>query len=156
MDVKSYEEQEETLALLKILALGNREIEQGKFRDAEDVFAELDKADHPMSLKVVILESAEHDLTELRRYIVKNFSLETWQNTYDKIKKVIRNLKTFPYTGSIPEELEKLNLSQYRQVISGMNRIIYEVRQDTLYIHIIVDGRRDMASLLTRRLLRDT
>ncbi len=46
MDVKSYEEQEETLALLKILALGNREIEQGKFRDAEDVFADLDKADH--------------------------------------------------------------------------------------------------------------
>ena len=45
MDVKSYEEQEQTLALLKILALGNREIEQGKFRDAEDVFAELDKAD---------------------------------------------------------------------------------------------------------------
>ena len=109
-----------------------------------------------MSIKVVILESAEHDLTELRRYIVKNFSLKIWQNTYDKIKEVIRNLKTFPYTGSIPEELEKLNLSQYRQVISGMNRIIYEVRQDTLYIHIIVDGRRDMASLLTRRLLRDT
>ncbi|NMM28590.1 MAG: type II toxin-antitoxin system Phd/YefM family antitoxin [Glaciimonas sp.] len=46
MDVKSFEEQEETLAMLKILALGNREIEQGKFRDAEDVFAELDKADH--------------------------------------------------------------------------------------------------------------
>lgn len=43
MDVKSYEEQEETLALLKILALGNREIEQGKFRDVEDVFAELDQ-----------------------------------------------------------------------------------------------------------------
>lgn len=47
MDVKSYEEQEESFALLKILALGNREIEQGKFRDAEDVFAELDKTDQP-------------------------------------------------------------------------------------------------------------
>ncbi|MDE2056352.1 MAG: type II toxin-antitoxin system Phd/YefM family antitoxin [Betaproteobacteria bacterium] len=46
MDVKSFEEQEETLALLKILALGNREIEQGKFRDAKDFFAEMDKADH--------------------------------------------------------------------------------------------------------------
>ena len=45
MDVKSYEEQEQTLAMLKMLALGSREIEQGKFRDAEDVFAELDKAD---------------------------------------------------------------------------------------------------------------
>ena len=46
MDVKSYEEQEETLAMLKILALGNREIESGKLRDAEEVFADLDKADH--------------------------------------------------------------------------------------------------------------
>jgi toxin ParE1/3/4 len=40
-----------------------------------------------MSLKVVILESAEYDLKELRDYIVKNFSLETWLKTYGKIKK---------------------------------------------------------------------
>ncbi|EJN29407.1 prevent-host-death family protein [Pseudomonas sp. GM78] len=46
MDVKSFEEQEDTMALLKLLAMGNREIEEGKFRDAEDVFADLDKADH--------------------------------------------------------------------------------------------------------------
>ena len=44
MDVKTYEEQEETLALLKVLVLGNREIELGKFCDIEDVFAELEKA----------------------------------------------------------------------------------------------------------------
>ena len=44
MDVKSYEEQEETMALLKMLALGNREIEQGRFRPADDVFAALDEA----------------------------------------------------------------------------------------------------------------
>ncbi|MCA8239489.1 type II toxin-antitoxin system Phd/YefM family antitoxin [Burkholderia sp. AU32262] len=36
MDVKSYEEHEETLALLKLLALGNREIEQGHFRPVEE------------------------------------------------------------------------------------------------------------------------
>jgi prevent-host-death family protein len=46
MDVKSFEEQEDTMALLKLLAMGNREIEEGKFRDAEDVFADLDRADH--------------------------------------------------------------------------------------------------------------
>jgi len=45
MDVKSYEEQEETLALLKILALGVRQIEDGRYRDADAVFADLDKAD---------------------------------------------------------------------------------------------------------------
>ncbi len=46
MDVKSFEEQEDTMALLKLLAMGNREIEEGKFRSVEDVFAELDEADH--------------------------------------------------------------------------------------------------------------
>jgi prevent-host-death family protein len=45
MDVRSYEEHEATLALLKLLALGNREIEQGKFKSASDVFAEIDKED---------------------------------------------------------------------------------------------------------------
>ncbi|KGB93854.1 MULTISPECIES: type II toxin-antitoxin system Phd/YefM family antitoxin [Burkholderia] len=45
MDVKSYEEHEETLALLKLLALGNREIDQRHFRPVEDVFADLDKDD---------------------------------------------------------------------------------------------------------------
>lgn len=45
MDVRSYEEHEETLALLKILALGNRDIEQGRFRPADELFAELDAAD---------------------------------------------------------------------------------------------------------------
>ena len=46
MDVKSFEEQEDTMALLKLLAMGNREMEDGKYRDVEDVFAELDEADH--------------------------------------------------------------------------------------------------------------
>lgn len=45
IDVKSYEERENTLAMLKLLAIGNSEIEHGKFRDAEDVFADLDKTD---------------------------------------------------------------------------------------------------------------
>ena len=37
----TYEEQQ-THALLKILALGNREIELGQFRPAAEVFADLD------------------------------------------------------------------------------------------------------------------
>lgn len=43
LDVKSYEEYEETLSLLKILALGHKQIEAGAFRSAEQVFADLEK-----------------------------------------------------------------------------------------------------------------
>lgn len=45
MDVKTYEEQAETLALLKLLALGNKEIESGEFRPAANVFADLERED---------------------------------------------------------------------------------------------------------------
>ncbi|ARO88975.1 prevent-host-death protein [Nitrosospira lacus] len=40
-DVASYEETQETLALLKILALGNQEIEAGKVKPVNDVAARL-------------------------------------------------------------------------------------------------------------------
>ncbi|MBW1790648.1 MAG: type II toxin-antitoxin system Phd/YefM family antitoxin [Deltaproteobacteria bacterium] len=40
-DIKSYEETQETLALLKILALGNRQIEEGKVVSATDVINRL-------------------------------------------------------------------------------------------------------------------
>ena len=40
-DVASYEETQETLAILKILALGNQEIEQGKVTPVGDVVARL-------------------------------------------------------------------------------------------------------------------
>jgi len=43
MDVSTFEASQQTLALLKILALGTIEIEKGKFRPASDVFADLDR-----------------------------------------------------------------------------------------------------------------
>lgn len=36
-DIESYEQTQETMALLKILALGTRQIEQGKVQPAEEV-----------------------------------------------------------------------------------------------------------------------
>ncbi|MBL0897997.1 MAG: type II toxin-antitoxin system Phd/YefM family antitoxin [Reyranella sp.] len=42
-DIVSYEQTQETLALLKILALANKTIEQGGYRPAKDVFADLRK-----------------------------------------------------------------------------------------------------------------
>ncbi|MGK2953602.1 MAG: type II toxin-antitoxin system RelE/ParE family toxin [Thiobacillus sp.] len=107
-----------------------------------------------MSFQVVFLKSAELDLKELQGYMVKQFGKDAWQASYAKIKNAVNTIGTFPLGGNVPEELERLNLTQYRQLVSGMNRIIYEVRQEIIYIHIVCDTRKDMKSLLTRRLLR--
>ena len=42
-DIVSYEQTQETLALLRILALANNNIEQGHYRPAKEVFSDLRK-----------------------------------------------------------------------------------------------------------------
>lgn len=45
MDVDSWEQQEQTMALLKLLALGNRQIEDGHYKPADAVLTSLDNDD---------------------------------------------------------------------------------------------------------------
>lgn len=106
-----------------------------------------------MSIEVVLLRSAEQDLRDLRAYLLKTFGKETWQSSYSKIKDSVNVIQMFPESGSIPDELASLNIAQYRQIISGKNRIIYEVRQGAIYIHVVCDTRKDMKALLMRRIL---
>ncbi|TFY87761.1 type II toxin-antitoxin system RelE/ParE family toxin [Pseudomonas nabeulensis] len=107
-----------------------------------------------MTFKIVILHSAKHDLKDIKSYLTRQFSTATWQQSYDALKQAMRRLETQPYAGSIPEEIERLNLSQYRQVVSGMNRIIYEIRDQTIYVHIIADTRKNLQALLLRNLMQ--
>lgn len=105
-------------------------------------------------MRVYFLAGAEADLTELRRYLLQNFGETVWRDSYQKIKEAVSRLQTAPESSFIPDELAKLHLHQYRQTMSGMNRIVYETRGDVLYVHLICDARRDMQTLLSHRLLR--
>jgi prevent-host-death family protein len=42
MDIREYEKQKETMALLKLLALGRKEFQEGKYSDAEQFLDEMD------------------------------------------------------------------------------------------------------------------
>jgi hypothetical protein len=69
-DVRSYEQTQETLALLKILALGNQEIEAGQLNRwtmSPPVCAPDGKAKHEQST----LRGAEHDLESIYDYIAE-------------------------------------------------------------------------------------
>jgi plasmid stabilization system protein ParE len=104
-------------------------------------------------MKVVFLRSAGADLKDLRRHIIKNFGTDTWAAGYKKIKQSVAMIEAHPQAGRIPEELENLNAAPHRQALSGMNRIIYEVRLDVAYIHLVCDTRRDLKGLLMRRMV---
>lgn len=106
-----------------------------------------------MSFSVVALKSAEQDAKELKHYIVNNFGKEALANDLGQIAGFDQHPPN-PPTRRPPDELGALNPPHYRQIISGTNRITYEIRQQTIYIHIVCDSRREMQGLLNRRVLR--
>jgi len=66
---------------------------------------------------------------------------------------VVDSLRQFPDRGSYPLELADIGIHDFRQAVSSPYRIIYRVMGRKVVILIIADGRRDMQSLLSRRLL---
>jgi len=72
----------------------------------------------------------------------------------NEIKIILASVADGTIAGKIPPELSDLNDKRYRQVLASMNKIIYQVIDDTVYIHIVCDQRRDFATLLLQRLFR--
>ena len=66
---------------------------------------------------------------------------------------VVESLSHFPERGSYPKELLALGIKEYRQTAFKPWRVIYRVTGQRVVIYLIADGRRDMQSLLSRRLL---
>lgn len=71
----------------------------------------------------------------------------------DRLVKATEALKTTPDRGSYVNELRSLGISEYRQIFFKPYRLIYRVHSKQVIIYVISDGRRDMESLLARRLL---
>jgi toxin ParE1/3/4 len=106
-----------------------------------------------MSYKVLLTHSAERDLEAIYDYIAENDTHANANYVLDKLTEVAESLATFPERGSYPKELLALGIREYRQAHFKPYRLIYRVSGKQVIIYIIADGRRDMQTLLTRRML---
>jgi len=107
-----------------------------------------------MTLEVVLSEPALADLLDINDYYLVEASDHVASKIIDSLETAVNNLAEFPDRGSIPKELLSLGIRQYRQVIEKPYRIIYEAFADIIVVHAILDGRRDMQTLLMQRILR--
>ncbi len=106
-----------------------------------------------MLREVSLTRDAERDLEEIYRYIAEYDSLASADRLLDRLVKTTEALKTSPDRGSYVNELRSLGISEYRQVFFKPYRLIYRVHSQQVVVYVITDGRRDMESLLARRLL---
>lgn len=98
-------------------------------------------------------EGAEQDLEAIHDYIADFDSVANASHVLDQLLELAESLAQLPERGGFPAELVALGIKEYRQAWFKPYRVIYRVIGRRVIIHLIADGRRNMQSLLARRLL---
>lgn len=103
--------------------------------------------------EVRLTADAERDLQEIDDWISTRDGDAKARHVIEKLEAEILALRKFPERGRHPPELLELGMREYRETYSKPYRIIYFIQDDQVHIPLIADGRRDMQTLLAKRLL---
>ncbi len=104
--------------------------------------------------KVLIDPEAKRDLKEIFLYIALNDSVSYANKLLDSLEKTLYKLEKFPDRGHIPQELRQTGIKRYLEILHRPYRIIYEIDESNVYIHCVLDGRRNIQEILSERLFR--
>ena len=107
-----------------------------------------------MKFHVRLVAEAEKDLHDIYSYVVVNDSPGKADALLDNIELTCGTLAYFPQKGHVPPELKRIGVAQYREIHFKPYRVAYEIIGNAVYVHAILDGRRDLQSLFEQRLLR--
>ena len=103
--------------------------------------------------RVLLTQGAEQDIEAIYDYIAEFDDPVHADRVLDQLMATAAKLAVMPERGSYPKELVGLGIKEYRQVFFKPYRLIYRVLGADVVVYVVADGRRDMQSLLTRRLL---
>lgn len=107
----------------------------------------------PVTFEVLLTRGAEQDLEAIYDYIAEFDCVASANRVLDALLAAVESLSKAPARGSYPKELVSLGIKEYRQAFFKPYRMIYRVTGSQVIIYLIADGRRDMQSVLARRLL---
>ena len=100
-----------------------------------------------------LTEGAEQDLQAIHDYLSEFDCVANANYLLDALMDTVERLSKFPVRGSYPKELVSLGIKEYRQTFFNPYRVIYRVTGSQVIIYLIADGRREMQTVLARRLL---
>ena len=103
---------------------------------------------------VIVDVDAEEDLFEIYSYVALNDSIEQADKLFSSLRRTCYKLKTLPLRGNIPPELSEIGVIEFRELHFKSYRIMYSIEATSAHIHCILDGRRDVQTILQERLLR--
>ncbi|OGU16476.1 MAG: plasmid stabilization protein [Geobacteraceae bacterium GWC2_53_11] len=107
-----------------------------------------------MTYRIILAETAESDMYNIHEYVEFHDSLQHADTLLSGIEQAITSLKTLPQRGHCPPELLRLGNREYHEIHFKPYRIIYAIRAGEVIVNGVLDGRRDIQTLLQQRLLR--
>jgi toxin ParE1/3/4 len=107
----------------------------------------------PGRFEVLLTQGAEQDLEAIHDYISEFDCVANANHVLDELMKVAESLSRFPERGGYPKELVALGIKEYRQKFFKPYRVIYRIASNKVVTYLIADGRRDLQSVLAKRLL---
>lgn len=106
-----------------------------------------------MKYKVRIDNVAIDDLYAIYRYVANNDSPEKADHLLVNIQKAMLSLETMPARSNHPPEMQRWGIFDFREIFFKPYRVIYEIRNKAVFIHAVIDGRRNCEDILHQRLL---
>ena len=107
-----------------------------------------------MKFSVYLIIDAERDLWDIYYYVAQNDSVEKADRLLENLERTIAKLETMPLRGHFPPELKRVSVLEFREIFFKPYRIIYQAIESRVYVHCVLDGRRDLLDLLQERLVR--
>ena len=103
---------------------------------------------------VIFDQDAEDDLFDIYAFVAMNDSVERADKLVDALRRTCHKLRKLPHRGNTVSELFEVGVLEFRELHCKPYRIIYSFESTTVYVHCILDGRRDIQDILQERLLR--
>ncbi len=103
---------------------------------------------------VIFDEDAEDDLFDIYAFVALNDSIELADGLFAALRRTCSKLRTFPLRGNIAPELLEIGVKDFRELHYKTYRVIYSLESSTVHVHCVLEGRREIQTVLQERLLR--
>lgn len=103
--------------------------------------------------QVIWTEAATRDLDRIVSHVAADSALNA-ERALDKLERAAANLATAAGRGRVVPELQRIEVTTYRELVVTQWRIVYRPGRSRVHVMAVLDSRRDLELVLLARLLQ--
>jgi plasmid stabilization system protein ParE len=103
-------------------------------------------------MRSIISDQAKQQIRLIAKYIRKEFGKKRRDEFIQEVRQTRRLIEQSPNIGPVEPLLEELPAMYRSYVMNGLNKMVYRIEDDTIYIVDFWDVRQDPSTLAERNI----